>query len=154
MKIRSIVADDFDQLEELMFDHAKYEGLALPGGQVDLGRLHDLVLGQPPKIFLWVVEDGQGLGGYMSATIDYATWASAPFVYLDCLYLSEDMRGKGVGRRLVDTLKDFAQVQGINSIEWQTPPDNEMGIGFYLHIGATKLPKERFSLRINSPVTE
>ncbi len=150
--IRPAIHADFKQLGQLIENHAAYEGAPL-SEPVDLERLRKLVLDEPPRIFLWVVEQDGAIGGYMSATIDCSTWHAAPFVYLDCLYLEPEMRGQGTGRNLIATLAAFAHERGIGWIEWQTPPDNQAGIAFYRCMGANERVKQRFSLDVRSRMT-
>ncbi len=142
--IRPAKLDDMAHLKELIEAHAIHEGAPFNNGFQNTESLTKLVFGDAPRIFLWVAEMDAGLVGYMSATIDYSTWNAAPFVYLDCLYLTHDARGQGFGLKFIKTLDAFAAARGISEIQWQTPPDNDIGLGFYRHIGAAELPKRRF----------
>lgn len=145
--IRRARHTDFTRIGTLIHQHALYEGVVQPS-PVDLQNLQDLALGTAPRIFLWVVDYEGTIGGYMSATIDYSTWQAAPFVHMDCLYLEPALRGQGVGRQFITTLASFAHEQAIDVIEWQTPPDNLAGIGFYQRVGASHLTKQRFALDV------
>ncbi len=147
LNIRPVKPDDLARLVVLCAEHAEYEKLSYrDNGQHQ--RLQTVLFSQPARLFIWVVAgDNDDLHGYLSATIDYSTWSAAPFVYMDCLYLTADLRGQGIGRQLMNTLIDFAEQQQCAEIQWQTPPDNQLGIGFYQHLGATSLNKIRFTLR-------
>lgn len=145
LMIRRLQPEDLTQLVALCADHAAYEKLDyVPDNQAE--RLQQAVFGEPARLYVWVVADGQQLRGYLSAMLDYSTWSAAPFAYMDCLYLQEPMRGQGWGRKLLATLAAFAGEHGCRQIQWQTPPDNLSGIGFYQAIGAQSLPKRRFHL--------
>ncbi|EOL8971707.1 N-acetyltransferase family protein [Cronobacter dublinensis] len=145
LMIRWLQPEDLTQLVALCADHAAYEKLDyVPDNQAE--RLQQAVFGEPARLYVWVVADGPQLRGYLSATLDYSTWSAAPFAYMDCLYLQEPMRGQGWGRKLLATLAAFAGEHGCRQIQWQTPPDNLSGIGFYQAIGAQSLPKSRFHL--------
>jgi ribosomal protein S18 acetylase RimI-like enzyme len=143
--IRAAKPGDMSEVVKLIEAHAAYEGFPFPEGYQKKEELERLVFGHDPRIVMWVAERNDTLIGYMSATVDYSTWNASPFVYLDCLYLNEAARGLGLGREMMNTLDTFAAEHGIPSIEWQTPPDNVLGIGFYRHIGSRELPKRRFS---------
>jgi len=147
LNIRPVRPDDLARLVALCAEHAEYEQLSYSNnGQQQ--RLQTALFSLPARLFMWVVaNDNDSLHGYLSATVDYSTWSAAPFVYMDCLYLTEDLRGQGIGRQLMSTLIDFAKQQQCAEIQWQTPPDNQLGIGFYQHIGAESLTKIRFTLR-------
>ncbi|MEZ5841970.1 MAG: GNAT family N-acetyltransferase [Hyphomicrobiales bacterium] len=145
MTIRPMQPGDIPALIELFAEHAAYEKLPFRGHGRE-AALTELIFGETPRIFGWVAEGDGGLAGYMTATIDYATWSAAPFVYMDCLYLKPEARGGGTGRRFMDILRAFARARSCGEIQWQTPPDNDLGIGFYRKIGARELAKARFSL--------
>ncbi|MCT4554264.1 MAG: GNAT family N-acetyltransferase [Pelagimonas sp.] len=143
--IRPAKPTDMDQLTRLIEDHAAYEGFPFEKGFERAEALKRLAFGSATRLLVWVLEVDDTLTGYMSATIDYSTWDAASFVYLDCLYLSPPARGLGLGQKMMETLESFAAERGIPAIQWQTPPDNEMGLGFYRHLGARELPKQRFT---------
>lgn len=147
LKIRPVRPDDLGRLTALCAEHAEYEKLSYcDNGQQQ--RLQAALFNHPPLLFIWVVaDDNDALHGYLSATIDYSTWSAAPFVYMDCLYLTAELRKQGIGRQLMTTLINFAQQRQCSEIQWQTPPDNQLGIDFYQHIGASSLTKSRFTLR-------
>ena len=142
--IRPAKPHDMNQIKELIEAHAAHEGFPFKNGFQNTEALAGLVFGDTPRIALWVAEIDGVMIGYMSATLDYSTWNAAGFVYLDCLYLTKDARGLGIGLKLLETLDVFASERGITEIQWQTPPDNYIATGFYRHIGATELPKLRF----------
>lgn len=151
--LRQISPADVPELMALCREHAQYEGLPFPeDGQGD--RLQSALFQAPPRLFGWVVPssaEGQ-LSGYMTATIDYATWSARPFVYLDCLYLRPEKRRAGLGRIMMSTLEEFARDRGCAEIQWQTPPTNAIGLAFYRALGARELAKARFSLAIHERV--
>jgi ribosomal protein S18 acetylase RimI-like enzyme len=143
--IRRIVREDLGALTTLFEEHAAYEKLRFNGhGRGD--ALAALMFEEPIRIFGWLAEVEGEIAGYMTATIDYSTWNAAPFVYMDCLYLRDSFRGHGLGRLLMRELQAFAREKGCGEIQWHTPPDNDLGIGFYRKIGAAQLPKARFFL--------
>ena len=145
MRVRRVERADLEELTALFEDHAAYENLSFEGH----GRrreLERLIFGKPPRIFGWIAEYGGEVAGYMTATIDHSTWNAAPFVYMDCLYLRGEFRGRGLGWGLMRELAAFARQRGCREMQWHTPPDNALGIGFYRRIGARELPKTRFFL--------
>ena len=51
------------------------------------------------------------------------------------LWVAEDLRGQGVGGRLMDLAKDIAKKQNRRAIILETQSCNTSAIGFYLHEG-------------------
>lgn len=148
-RVRRVEPRDLPELVELCRLHAAYEGCPYrEDGQAE--RLAEALFGTPARLHGWVVETpdraNAGLDGYMTATIDFATWSARPFLHLDCLYLRDTARRAGNGRALMERLQAFARERGLGEIQWQTPPDNALGIGFYERIGASARPKLRFFL--------
>lgn len=146
-QIRRVREEDLPALVKLCRDHAVYESSEFhENGQAV--RLRTAFFGPHPVLHGWVVEGAEGLNGFMTATIDFATWPAEFFLHMDCLYLSEPFRGKGLGRQLMDRLREFAQEKKINLIQWQTPSQNDLGIKFYERLGAHSKDKKRYFLDV------
>ncbi len=137
---------DVSQLVALCADHAAYEKAAYdPEGKAQL--LTAGLFGEPPALFCLVVEQDDTLIGFLSYMRQYATWDAAWYVYIDCLYLAEPARNKGIGRQLVARLQVESEKLGCELIQWQTPAFNTGAIRFYKRLGASAKSKERFFLK-------
>jgi len=95
-------------------------------------------------ITLFLVESNKKILGYMSVIKQFSTWDMDWYLYLDCLYLTEETRGLGIGKQLMLQLKRFATKQKIKTIQWQTPNNNLAAISFYKKLGADNKEKQRF----------
>jgi GNAT superfamily N-acetyltransferase len=139
--------DHLDALLALCREHAEYEKAEFrENGQVE--RWRTAFFGERPALYGWVATDRDEPCGFMTVTIDFATWGAEPFAYMDCLYLREPYRGKGIGRLFLDRLQEFCRAHGCVRAEWQTPPHNELGIGFYQRMGARAKNKVRFDVEV------
>ncbi|MCY0934063.1 GNAT family N-acetyltransferase [Streptomyces sp. H34-S4] len=67
---------------------------------------------------------------------------------MDCLYLTEEARGHGLGAALMDEVAALARGLGLGHVEWQTPDWNEGAIRFYDRLRATGKPKLRYALPV------
>jgi len=123
----------------MMKEHATFEGHHL---ELSKNQQHCKIENLP--ITLFVVYSNNKLVGYMSVIKQFSTWDMDWYLYLDCLYLTKETRGKGVGVSLMNKLKAFAKEKMIKTIQWQTPKDNLLAIEFYLNLGAIKKEKQRF----------
>lgn len=87
-------------------------------------------LGDGSVRFLVVVDpaDGRMLG---HGRVHLARYGVAEIGML----LAEEVRGRGVGRRLLDALVDAARELGAHKVELQVWPHNEAAIGLYLSRG-------------------
>jgi ribosomal protein S18 acetylase RimI-like enzyme len=143
IQVRPVEPGDLNALLALCREHAAYEKADfVENGQA--GRWHAALFSGEPALYGWMATDGEEYCGFMTVTIDFATWSAEPFAYMDCLYLRETYRGRGIGRVFLDRLREFAAARQCGWAEWQTPPYNELGIGFYRRMGATAKPKVRF----------
>ncbi|NIF18157.1 GNAT family N-acetyltransferase [Pantoea sp. Cy-639] len=143
IEVRTIREADLPQLLRLCRRHAEYEAATwVENNQVE--RWSEALFCTSPDLFGWVAQANGHLCGFMTATVDYATWDAAYFAHMDCLYIEDEYRGHGIGRRFFDCLDAFCRERKIGHAQWQTPPDNQLGIGFYQRMGATSKPKLRF----------
>lgn len=143
--IRNCQPDDVSILIDLCQKHATYEKTSFdPIGKED--KLQNALFDENPKLFCLIAEVNEKIAGYTSYTFDFSTWDAATFMYMDCLYLEEDVRGFGIGEALIEKLKQIAADKNCINIQWQTPEFNERAIKFYRRIGATGKDKVRFFL--------
>ena len=52
------------------------------------------------------------------------TWNTTECCYLEDLYVSEVVRGRGVGRALIEQVYEFANEKNCNRVYWTTQEDN------------------------------
>ncbi|MER5738143.1 MULTISPECIES: GNAT family N-acetyltransferase [unclassified Streptomyces] len=149
IEVRRIEPGHLDALLALCVEHAAYEKAEFTeNGQVE--RWRSAFFAERPALHGWVALDDGRPCGFMTVTTDFATWSAQRFAYMDCLYLQEPYRGLGLGRVFLERLREFAAAEGCGWAEWQTPPDNETGIGFYRRMGARAKDKVRFSYDVGA----
>lgn len=149
VRVQPIEPGHLDALLDLCREHAAYEKADFrDDGQVE--RWRSALFCEQPSLYGWIATDGDKPCGFMTVTIDFATWSAERFAYMDCLYLQEAYRGMGLGRTFLERLREFAVTNGCGWAEWQTPSDNEMGIGFYRHMSVSAKSKLRFSYDVTA----
>jgi ribosomal protein S18 acetylase RimI-like enzyme len=52
------------------------------------------------------------------------------------LYVVPEVRGKGVGRRLIEACRGACRKRGVGKVVWETAPDNETAQRLYDSTGA------------------
>jgi GNAT superfamily N-acetyltransferase len=142
IEVRPARASDVVQLLDLVQRHAAFERLLAPISRAELAAI--LEAQTPPTTLVVADEDGDLLG-YAALTFDYALFSATRFGHLDCLFVREDARGHGIGKRLLDHVGRLAAAAGAPRLEWQTPVWNADGIRFYERERAVGLEKMRFS---------
>ena len=66
-----------------------------------------------------------------------STWAEKDFCYLEDLFVDPAVRGKGIGRALIDALRKVAITKGSKRLYWTTAPDNETARKLYDKVAIT-----------------
>ena len=75
-------------------------------------------------VYCMVAQDDDQLTGLVHYLFHRTTTAIEPNCYLQDLFTSPAMRGKGVGRKLIEAVYAKAQCAGITRIYWQTHESN------------------------------
>jgi GNAT superfamily N-acetyltransferase len=145
--IRQVDENDLPELLMLIGEHADFE--QAPFDPVpNMEKLRRALFDHPFKLNCWVVEQQGKLTGYVSFAFDFSTWSASEFMYMDCLYLRENSRGKGIGAAILKKLYRAAQERNCINIQWQTPAFNQAAIDFYHKNNAVSKSKVRFNLMV------
>lgn len=64
------------------------------------------------------------LVGFTHMVLHPNTWDTTECCYLEDLYVSENIRGQGVGRALIEKVYEFAAKKQCNRVYWVTQEDN------------------------------
>ncbi|OUS39763.1 GNAT family N-acetyltransferase ['Osedax' symbiont bacterium Rs2_46_30_T18] len=145
--IRDAKPSDLDGLIDLCQQHAQFELSEYnPAGKKQRLQQHLFAAGSTVQAL--VVELDQQLIGYATFIPQFSTWDAGYYLYLDCLFLNELSRGRGLGESLMESIKQRAQELDCHLIQWQTPEFNTGAIKFYHRIGATAKSKQRFFLSL------
>lgn len=127
--IREALKEDCSRLLELINELAVYEK-APEEVTVTLAEFEDAGFGQQPVWKAFVAEADDVIHGFGLYYVRYSTWKGCR-LYLEDLLVTEEMRGKGIGKLLFDTLIAEAVNKGYNGMTWQVLDWNEPAINFY-----------------------
>jgi len=78
------------------------------------------ILDPPGGIGMWVATEDGSMLGFATWVTHPSTWTLTPDCYLEDLFVEPGMRGKGVGRALIEDLAALGRVQGWARIYWHT----------------------------------
>ncbi|WP_108869050.1 GNAT family N-acetyltransferase [Aquimarina aquimarini] len=143
MTIRYAKEIDIEQIIELCEAHALYEKTDFEKGNKK-EALFEHLFGAQKSLQCLVVEQNNKLQGYATFMKQFSTWDAEFYIYLDCLYLKDATRGKGIGKQIMSIIYKHAIAEKCSIVQWQTPNFNTGAIHFYKKIGATSKSKERF----------
>ena len=145
--IRFIEQIDLEDLVRLCEQHAKFEKSDYDSTNKK-AQLSRYLFTEQPTVFCLVVEFNNEVVGYATYMTQFSTWDAEYYIYMDCLFLTEETRGYGLGEKLIDCIKQEGRALNCNHIQWQTPDFNTRAMKFYDRIGARSKSKERYFLDI------
>jgi GNAT superfamily N-acetyltransferase len=128
--VRSILPTDFAQWEPLWAGYNLFYGRpALPAEitQMTWSRFFDAY---EPVHALVAGKDGQ-LVGLVHYLFHRSTIQIQPTCYLQDLFTDQAVRGKGVGRALIEAVYERARIAGSPRVYWQTHESNATAIRLY-----------------------
>ncbi|MDP9081564.1 MAG: GNAT family N-acetyltransferase [Bacteroidota bacterium] len=127
--IRIAKKEDCPRLMELVHELALFEK-APEEVTVSLKEFEDAGFGEKPVWKAFVAENNGHIVGFAVYYIRYSTWKGSR-LYLEDLIVTEEMRGKGIGKLLFDRLIVEANELGFSGMVWQVLDWNEPAINFY-----------------------
>lgn len=131
ISIRIANEKDFPQIIKLFNEFAAFE------------KLPDRMINTVPKMIeeqnyftCFVAETSNSeIVGYAACFFSYHTW-SGKSLYMDDLYVKETYRKKGIGKKLLDSVIEFARNKKCGKVRWQVSNWNLNAQNFYKKLGA------------------
>jgi GNAT superfamily N-acetyltransferase len=98
--------------------------------------------GANPFYFCLMAEyDGQ-VAGYAIYFFNYSTWVG-PGIYLEDIFVEPELRGRGIGKALLERVAAIAVEKGCQRLQWAVLDWNTPAIEFYRAMGAEFLDEWR-----------
>lgn len=69
--------------------------------------------------------------GFTTYNLQNSTWSEGGHCYLEDLFVDPTVRGKGVGRALIEYVKSYAIENNCSRLYWNTDEDNETARKLY-----------------------
>lgn len=141
MMIREGKKEDLNQVIELIRELAEYEREPQEV-ETTVEEMARDGFGEHPVFAFFVAED-EGTGKIIGLALyfySYSTW-KGKCLYLEDLIVTRAYRGRGVGKKLFDSVIEKARETDSRRVVWQVLDWNESAIDFYKSLGAAMLPE-------------
>ena len=134
MTIRLATVEDVPVIHSLLNELAGVLGKpdAIRGTEQDLAKYG---FGDHPRFeAILAFEDSEAVGLAVFFS-EYSTWQGIPGVYVQDLYVSEHVRGGGLGRDILSAVEERAKSWGGCYVKLAVYDGNQDAISFYRHLG-------------------
>ena len=135
MIVRKGKKQDIPQVLDLIKELAEYEK-ALDQVSNTVERLENDGFGVSPVYNLFVAESNNKIIGIAITFFRYSTWKGKN-LYIEDLVVSENFRRRGIGLKIFEKVKEFAQDSSCVGISLQVLDWNKTGINFYKKLKMT-----------------
>lgn len=132
MDVRRAAAADAGTIGRLLHDFNAEFGDPTPGAEAFAARVRELL-----EIDTAVLLAGEGPDGFALLRFRANLYSSAQEAYLAELYVVPPLRGRGIGRALMEAAFELARERGCDRMELTTSTDDEGAIALYEKLGFT-----------------
>jgi GNAT superfamily N-acetyltransferase len=150
-KIQNVLAiievdeENFNDFLGLIDKLAEYEKLQPPDSEAKK-RLKQDCLSEKPKYQAFICKIGAKPVSYMIYFFTYSSFLALPTLFLEDIFVLKEYRKQGVGKKMIDFLKETAKREGCGRIEFTVLKWNKSAQQFYAKNKAQRL--EWFLYRI------
>jgi GNAT superfamily N-acetyltransferase len=128
--IEKVDSNTFDDFLYLIGKLAEYEKLSPPNEDAKK-RLRQDCLSEKPKYQAFIGKSGDKYVSYIIFFFTYSSFLALPTLFLEDIFVLEDYRRLGIGKKMFDFLKEKAKNEGCSRIEFTVLEWNKSAQKFY-----------------------
>jgi GNAT superfamily N-acetyltransferase len=139
MRVRTAIPNDVSLIFSFIqkkseFD--RYVGAFSGVLRVSEEKISQTLFGKVPFAYVLFAESSEREVGFALYGFRYSSFAGQPSIWLDDLYVDENMRSQGAGAALMIYLAQIAQESNCTHLAWTADARNTRGLSFYRRLGA------------------
>ena len=138
IRIERATERDVPVILQMIRDLAEYERMSDQVVATETGLRESLFSGQRDAEVLLAYADDKP-AGFALFFHNFSTFVGRKGLYLEDLFVKPELRGAGLGKRLLVELARIAVERRCGRFEWSVLDWNEPAIGFYKKLGAVPL---------------
>ena len=123
LTIRAIEEKDKNQWLNLWAGYLEFYKSTISPDQTELTWKR--LINNELKMFGFVAENEEGVIGFTHCLFRPSTWTETDYCYLEDLFVDPLIRGKGVGRALIDKVVELAREKKSKRVYWTTQEFNK-----------------------------
>jgi GNAT superfamily N-acetyltransferase len=123
LTIRAIEEKDKDKWLKLWAGYLEFYKSTISPEQTELTWKR--LINNELKMFGFVAESDEGVIGFTHCLFRPSTWTETDYCYLEDLFVEPNIRGKGVGRALMNKVFELAKEKNSKRVYWTTQEFNE-----------------------------
>jgi GNAT superfamily N-acetyltransferase len=123
LTIRAIEEKDKDKWLKLWAGYLEFYKSTISPEQTELTWKR--LINNELKMFGFVAESEEGVIGFTHCLFRPSTWTETDYCYLEDLFVEPNIRGKGVGRALMNKVFELAKEKNSKRVYWTTQEFNE-----------------------------
>ena len=121
--IRAIEEKDKDKWLKLWAGYLEFYKSSISPEQTELTWKR--LVNNEQKMFGFVAESEEGVIGFTHCLFRPSTWTETDYCYLEDLFVDPNIRGKGVGRALMEKVIELAKEKNAKRVYWTTQEFNK-----------------------------
>ena len=123
LNIRELKETDKDRWLELWAGYLEFYKSNLSPEQTEFTWKR--LINNEQKMYGFVAENESGVIGFTHCLFRPSTWTETDYCYLEDLFVDPNIRGKGVGRALINRAVELAKEKNSKRVYWTTQEFNK-----------------------------
>jgi GNAT superfamily N-acetyltransferase len=139
MKVRSATADDVSLIFSFIQKKSEFDrdiGAFSGVLSVSEDKIRKTLFGIIPFSYVLFAEFSAHEVGFALYGFRYSSFVGQPSIWLDDLYVDDEMRSQGAGAALMAQLAQFSKENDCTHLAWNADARNTRGLRFYNRLGA------------------